>query len=196
MTRDEKTPTGREQLLDALIEHFADHGVNNQSLRTLAAAIGTSHRMLIYHFGSRDGLLAAVVGELERQQRQVLATLAETPDASPREIALRFWSLVVGPALRYGPLFFELSAHVMQGQPHAPGVRDGLVEPWLEPLAGLMARAGHDHATARVHARLGLAVARGLLHDVLITRDLPAADAAMALFVDLLEAATPTARHT
>ncbi|MGH4015307.1 MAG: nucleotide disphospho-sugar-binding domain-containing protein [Pseudonocardiaceae bacterium] len=142
--------------------------------------------MLIYHFGSREGLLAEVVGVVEAQQRDTLATLTDAADADPREVALRFWSLVVGPALRYGPLFFELSAHTMQAQPHAEALRAALVGPWLDPLTRLMAHAGHDPASARVHARIGLAVARGLLHDVLVTGDVEAANAAMTSFVDLL----------
>lgn len=186
MPERKSAPTGRDQLLRAAIEHFADHGVTNQSLRGLAAAIGTSHRMLIYHFGSREGLLAEVVAVVEGQQRDTLATLTDAADADPREVALRFWSLVVGPALRYGPLFFELSAHAMQAQPHADALRPALVAPWLDALTSLMMQAGHEPASARVRARLGLAVARGLLHDVLVTGDIESADAAMTSFVDLL----------
>lgn len=178
--------TGRDDLLHAAVEHFAEHGVHYKSLRGLAAAIGTSHRMLIYHFGSREGLLAGVVGAVEAAQREVLASLAADADAAPRDVALRFWSLVVGPALRHGPLFFELSAHAMQRQPHARALRASLVEPWLGALSGLLVRAGCEPGSARVRARLGLAVARGLLHDVLVTGEAREADAAMEAFVDLL----------
>lgn len=54
-------PIGREQLLQAVIDHLAEHCVTSQSLRGTATSIGTSHRMLIYHFGSRKGLLTEVV---------------------------------------------------------------------------------------------------------------------------------------
>ncbi|WP_199435182.1 TetR/AcrR family transcriptional regulator [Qaidamihabitans albus] len=180
------TVAGRDRLLHAAIEHLADNGVTDRSLRGLAAAIGTSHRMLIYHFGSREGLLAEIVDVVERGQRDTLEALADAADVAPRVAVLRFWSLVVGPALRYGPLFFELSAHAMQAQPHAEALRANLVGPWLDALTGLLERAGHDPASARVHARLGLAVARGLLHDVLVTGDVRAADEAMEAFVDLV----------
>ena len=43
-------------LLRAAIGHLAEHGLGGATLRGIASAIGTSHRMLIYHFGSRDGL--------------------------------------------------------------------------------------------------------------------------------------------
>ncbi len=55
----------KELLLSAVIEHFTRHGVDDQSLRHIAAGVGTSHRMLIYHFGSRDGLLVEVAQAVE-----------------------------------------------------------------------------------------------------------------------------------
>ena len=45
----------------AAMEYVAEHGVGDLSLRGLAAALGTSHRMLSYHFGSREGLLIEVI---------------------------------------------------------------------------------------------------------------------------------------
>ena len=51
----------REELLDQVTDHVLEHGLIGLTLRPLAAAIGTSDRMLIYHFGSRDGLVSAVV---------------------------------------------------------------------------------------------------------------------------------------
>ena len=49
----------RDRLLSALVEYAAAHGLADASLRELAAAVGTSHRMLLYHFGSREGVVAA-----------------------------------------------------------------------------------------------------------------------------------------
>ena len=73
------TPTGRGALLGRAIGHFAEHGVGDTSLRALAEAIGTSHRMLIYHFGSREGLLAEVTREVEARQRALLSTAYGSP---------------------------------------------------------------------------------------------------------------------
>ena len=41
------------------------HGLADRSLRDLALAAGSSHRMIIYHFGSRAGLVAALVETVE-----------------------------------------------------------------------------------------------------------------------------------
>ena len=55
------TTDPKARLLAAAMEYVAEHGVGDLSLRAIAAAIGTSHRMLIYHFGSKEGLLIAVI---------------------------------------------------------------------------------------------------------------------------------------
>src|SRR3954447_6498176 len=50
-------PSPRERILQRIVAHVLAHGLGDESLREVAAAVGTSHRMLGYHFGSRDGLL-------------------------------------------------------------------------------------------------------------------------------------------
>lgn len=51
----------REDLLERVTTHVLTHGLIGLSLRPVAAAVGTSDRMLIYHFESRDALVSAVV---------------------------------------------------------------------------------------------------------------------------------------
>src|SRR3954462_8491746 len=51
----------REELLDKVTDRVLSHGLIGLSLRPVAAAVGTSDRMLIYHFTSRDSLVSAVV---------------------------------------------------------------------------------------------------------------------------------------
>ena len=87
MTRRRDVRSGaRERLLAAAMDHVAEHGVGDLSLRSLAAALGTSHRMLIYHFGTRDALLVEVVRAVEERTRQALASLRpRAPRAMARE---------------------------------------------------------------------------------------------------------------
>ena len=63
--------TPRDRLLAAAAEHIARHGVSDVTLRGLAAAIGSSHRMLIYHFKSKDNLLVEVIRLVEARQLEV-----------------------------------------------------------------------------------------------------------------------------
>lgn len=185
-------PSGRQELLHAVVEHLAAHSLDNQSLRSIAAAIGTSHRMLLYHFGSREGLLAEVVATVEQMQREAFAVVArDESTGSSRAVAEKFWSGLIGPTLSYGPLFFELSAHAMQGRTHAQSLTTTLIDPWLDLLAADLIAEGMSPDRARTHARLGLATVRGLLFDLLITKDREGTDDAFQLLLDLLATARP-----
>ena len=160
--------TPRARLLDAVIEHFGRNGINDTSLRALAEAVGTSHRMLLYHFGSREGLLAEVTREVEARQRAAM-TATHGTDLLPLQAASQYWEETVQATLRYGPLFFELAAHAMQGRAHAATLRDELIAAWLPPVTDICRAIGIPEAQAEVHARLALSATRGLLLDLLVT---------------------------
>jgi len=181
------TPTGvdtRERLLAAAMDHVAQHGVGDLSLRGLAAALGTSHRMLSYHFGSREGLLVEVIRAVEAEQRAALAQLLLDADATPEETMRRAWRRVADPALWPNErLFFEVYAQALQGSPHAAPLLDGIVDLWVEPLTRIAVAQGRDEAEARAEARLGVAVTRGLLLDLLATGDREGVDAAMERYI-------------
>jgi AcrR family transcriptional regulator len=182
--RDSDGTTARERLLAAAMEYVAEHGVGDLSLRGLAAALGTSHRMLSYHFGSREGLLIEVIRTVEAQQRAGLATLLLDEDASPAEVMRRAWQGVADPALWPNErLFFEIYTQALQGHPHAQPLLDGIVELWVAPLARILVAEGRTEAEARAEARLGVAVTRGLLLDLLATGDREAVDAAMERYI-------------
>jgi AcrR family transcriptional regulator len=185
----------REQLLAAVIGYVAAHGFSDLSLREVAAAIGTSHRMLIYHFGSREGLLVAVVRAVEAAQRAFLAELAADASLSPADVMRTMWRRVADASLWPSErLFFEIYSQALQRRPGTAGFLDDIVDSWVEPLAEYARQRGLDPAAARVDARLGVAVSRGLLLDLLATGDRAAVDAAaeryLAQYEALSEAAT------
>ena len=70
----QRQPQIRQGLLDACTDYALEHGLPDR-LGPLAAAAGTSSRMLIYHFATRDGLLREILGRA--RQRQVAADLRE-----------------------------------------------------------------------------------------------------------------------
>ena len=171
MTRpvtDAARATPRERLLNAAIDHFGRNGIGDTSLRGIAESLGTSHRMLIYHFGSREGLLVEVTREVEARQR-VLMTTTYDADLPPLEAAAAYWEKTVDATLRYGPLFFELAAHAMQGKAHASALRDELIAAWLPSVTDLCRAIGIPEAQAESHARVALGAARGLLLDLLVS---------------------------
>jgi AcrR family transcriptional regulator len=181
-------PDPRRRLLEAAIDYVAEHGIGEVSLRELAAAIGTSHRMLIYHFGSKEGLMVAIVEEVEERQREFFATLAQDDNLTPAEASKVFWRRLSDPTLEPNiRLFFELYIQAMQRRPGTGRFLDNIVDAWVQPIADYWIRRGGDPATARADARLGLAVTRGLLLDLAATGDRASVDAAYARFLQLYE---------
>jgi AcrR family transcriptional regulator len=173
----------RAELLDALIEAFAAGGIGDRSLRDVAAAVGTSHRMLLHHFGSREELLLTIVQEVERRQTSMLDDL---PD-DPADAVAQMWADVRRPEVRpLERLFFECYARAAQGEQPFARMLPGAVDGWL---AEVDERTAGTADPAMV--RLGLAVSRGLLLDLVATGDEPGVDAAAAAFVALLRAGAP-----
>jgi AcrR family transcriptional regulator len=185
-TRTEVTPgpSPRDRLLSAAVDHVLAHGLSDLSLRELAAAIGTSHRMLIYHFGSKEELVVAVIRTVEQAQRDAFAALE--PGLEPADALRAMWRRFTDPEL--GPherLFFEIYGQALQGRPGAVELLDGIVDAWVQPATSYAIAHGTDPVTARHDARLGVAVVRGLLLDWLATGDRPAVDAAFERYVEL-----------
>ena len=173
----------RDRLLSAAVESALSGGIADLSLRELATAIGTSHRMLIYHFGSREGLLVAVAQAVEETERAALLSSGITPAA-----ARRAWKRLSDPKLwPQERLFFELYSYALLGRPGTEGFLDGVVESWVAPIAHAWVEAGADAKTARANARLGVAVVRGLLLDLLATGDRAGVDEAYELFLRQFE---------
>jgi len=172
-------PSPREELLGRAVAWFAEHGVGDTSLRSLAAGIGTSHRMLNYHFGSRDGLLGAVVEAVERAEQDALTALVAEHD-DPFVAGEAFWTRVADSAEVFAPLFFELSSHAMRDRPHAAALRRWLEEGWTATVRDAFGRAGAGPELAASLTLESVAMARGLLFELAVTGDRAAVDAAMA----------------
>jgi AcrR family transcriptional regulator len=173
----------RQRLLDAVVTHFTEEGLADQSLRRIAEAVGTSHRMLLYHFGSKDGLLLAVVREVEARTQRRLQDLGEDVPGQSDAVIRRMWAYLADPALGdFERLFFALYGRALQGDGSIRALLDDDVSHWLEANVELTAPWGVPADVARTHARLGLAVTRGLLLDLLATGDRAGVESALDLF--------------
>jgi AcrR family transcriptional regulator len=167
----------RQQLLDALVDEFADGGIGDRSLRDVAAAVDTSHRMLLHHFASRDELVLAIVDEVERRQ---MAFLADLP-TDPADGFAAMWANLCRAELRpFERLFFECYSRGAQGEEPFARMVPGAVDAWLAQV---------DRAGDPALVRLGLAVTRGLLLDLVATDDDAGVTSAAQAFVDLLRRA-------
>jgi AcrR family transcriptional regulator len=140
--------------------------------------------MLIYHFGSKEGLVVAVIQAVEAAQREELARLADDPQRSDPDAMRAMWRRLADPALwPRERLFFEVYGQALQGRPGTTQLLEGIVDEWVDATAAYAIARGVPEATARADARLGVAVVRGLLLDLLATGDRDAVDAAMERYI-------------
>lgn len=190
-------PERRAALLDACTRHVLDRGISGLSITSLAAAAGTSARMLVYHFGSKDQLVTEVLREARRRQQALFGELLQPRSGVPYPGVLRAaWRELTSPAaMPYHRLFRELHDLPTESSPWK-GFPAHATDDWLAVVIGGLQAAGYEDP--QVAATLIVAAARGLLLDLQITSGRERANAAFDALIDLLTKArtgTRTARE-
>lgn len=166
----------RLELLDAAYRYVLANGVADVSLRPLAASTGTSPRVLLYLFGSKDGLVEEILARARGEQLEMVrAALAGRP--SRRDPADQLWAWLSAPEQRDTiRLFVEAYARSLHPESGPwKGFAESSVDEWLEVLAEV-------EPSPRPARTLHLAVLRGLLLDLLATGDLDRVTAAYRLY--------------
>lgn len=165
----------RESLLQGAASYVLEHGFAGLSLRPLAKALGTSDRMLMYHFGSKEALVRAVMERLSADFAGQLGGMISgrvAVDEAARALWGIFTSATAAPYLKAYVELFALSLH--EPALYGEAVRT-LTEAWVSLLAGALGSG----AEARVQATLILGVLDGLFILRQATGDAGTADAAL-----------------
>lgn len=113
--------TKREKLVEMLADHVLAHGLHTASLRPLAAAAGTSDRMLLHYFSDKADLLTAVLMRVSERLQALLHEAGLEPQ----------------PVDRLLPLLGSL-------------LNDARVRPYLQLWLELAARATHDELSRSI----------------------------------------------
>jgi len=165
-------PSPRQiELLELAYQYALEHGLAELSLRPLAKAIGTSPRVLLYLFGSKDGLVRALLGRARLDEVDMLARIPA--DADLAAVAARLWDWLAAKDHRaLLTLWVEGYSRSLidSGGPWA-GFAQATVRDWLELLATAQPPSGRDSTAAQASRTLVLAVLRGALLDLLATGD-------------------------
>ncbi|RIX28626.1 TetR/AcrR family transcriptional regulator [Amnibacterium setariae] len=183
-------PEIKEQLLERCTDYALAHGLPD-GLDEFAAETGTSPRMLLYHFGTRDDLFRAVLAAARSRQVAMYTALLRPRDDEPYTAVLeRAWASMTGPS---GQPYLRIFNALRQDAEQRlwPGFRRIATTDWLGPLEQGLGSIGRAE-----DATLVLAVIRGLLADLEATDDAPRADDAFRRFIALLDrdvARSPTA---
>jgi AcrR family transcriptional regulator len=162
----------RAELLALAYEYVLDQGLAGLSLRPLAAATGTSPRVLLYLFGSKDGLVRELLARVREQQLALLtASLDGAEIRGVDDLVELVWRLLGAPERR-GLVRLTYEAFLMSLQ-RDPGPWEGFAQEQLSDwLAALRAaQPGVPAGRAEVRATTALALVRGLLLDLLVTDD-------------------------
>jgi AcrR family transcriptional regulator len=143
----------REELAQAATDYVLSHGLMGLSLRPLAAELGTSDRMLLYHFEGKDDLVATVLRV--SNDRSVAEIRALPASSDVRRAVLDLWALLSSPRLaRCQRMYVEASALGLFGlEPYASVVREAN-QVWLAALADHLVASG----TARDRAPRAVAL--------------------------------------
>jgi AcrR family transcriptional regulator len=172
----------REQLVDAAVDYVFEHGVSDLSLRPLAEALGTSSRMLIYHFGTKEQLLVEVLKAARARQYRMLEAWVAEGRTLP-DIVRLYWNWATAESSRpYMRLFFEVFGMAVQSRPGTEEVLPALSRESIG-LLGAVARKSMPGATAAELARLSVATLRGLLFEWLCGDDVALLTQALERFL-------------
>jgi len=185
----------REELLDRAYRYALEHGLADLSLRPLAAAISSSPRVLIFLFGSKDGLVRELLAkaradELSYLERERAAGQNAASQHGLAEMVTAIWRwLAAEPVRPLLTLWTEAYGRSLT-EPGGPwsGFASRSVADWLEVLAsaGPIGNAGPPAAEhAGADRTLALAVLRGCMLDLLATGDTERVNAAIARYANL-----------
>lgn len=159
----ELSPTAK-RLLAAARRLLAQKGFTALTLEAISAEAGENKSAIRYYFGSKDGLITALVDSVEHDDTlRLLKDLTAAESASDRvDLFMATQRSIADPRQEYG-LFFELLPHVLRDKSLCTRLAElyvwyRTVDAWaLAPEAPAQARDAIDHLSA-----LTIAVTDGL----------------------------------
>lgn len=176
-------PRRRAELLESAAAYLEQHGVAGVSLRPLAHDLGTTPRGLLYHFGSKEQLLAEAVAHLQNRYERLSAS-DDDGELSVLDQARHLWRHGTRPeALAFLRVFFELYAAALREPEAHRAFLDRVIGQWLSPLVPALEATGLSSQRARVVATQLVAMNLGLVFDLLATGDRGRVDEAFDAFL-------------
>ena len=179
----------REEIAEAATDYVLEHGLIGLSLRPMAAQLGTSDRMLLYHFGTKDDLVAAVLRTSTDRSSAIIRQLPPSRDV--RRAVRDLWAAMTGAELqRCQRMYVEAAALGLFGhEPYATVVRESNTV-WVAAVADHLVAAGARRGRANRATALLDAAFTGFLLDLPLDEDTPAQRQAVR---DLTEAVAAVA---
>jgi AcrR family transcriptional regulator len=169
----------RQELANQALDYFLEHGVAGLSLRPIAAHLGTSARLLVYHFGSKEGLITAVMDEVRARIQKSFVQLMSDRAPGTTRLMPEFWTWAIHPKnIKCIRLLFEVQILAFQNPARYARYMEGSSSSWLKLIEESLPPAKESRAMAT----LCVAVIDGLLLEYLSTKDVRRTRQALDLF--------------
>lgn len=181
--------TRKEVLTDDLVDYLLEHGLSDLSLRPLADALGTSARLLIYHFESKEGLLTEVLDSMQTRLRMSFGGMIERRAAQSERPLKLFWDWAIADEnYPYLKLLYELQILAVQNPATYGQYLQRNASNWSELIATALPQAERTPAMVTL---LG-AVFDGLFLELMSTGDRKRTTQAIQQFIRLVDEARDT----
>lgn len=173
----------RSELLEQVVQYLQLHGLAQMSLSPLAQAIGTSKRMLLYYFGSRENLLAQVWAA-RHPDAQALFDDVDDTDGLRRAASALWEAITVGEQSGPVRLLLELLSLATTDPDQYGSLATESIEALVNPIEAAFLRLGHQPRQAQAGATLLVSGLRGLCQDRLVTQETARTDAAARQLIE------------
>jgi AcrR family transcriptional regulator len=177
-----KSARKADELLARIIDIVRRTGLAGFSLDTLAPQLGTSSRMLVYYFGSKDELLGRIVYAV---RSDTVEAFARQPAGTILEAIDQWWNYYRAN-LADMQFFFHLASRSFEEPDKFEEFSSTAVELWTSYFHQSLRGVTKSDAEAQAIARLALATVRGLMVDLLITGETKRVEEALTEFKSLL----------
>jgi AcrR family transcriptional regulator len=181
-------PIIKTDLLEQVTNYILEHGLQDLSLRPLAEALGTSARMLIYHFGSKEQLIVEVLECAAAKQQAAFQTwVAVQKHKNFLELLEDFWQSLTAPELRpFMRLLFEVDVLGFSGHSVYSRFAKETSLRWTSFMETLITQIWNQKANQGLGTTV-VATLNGLLLDLLTTSDDVRVEKAFRVFLSILK---------
>jgi AcrR family transcriptional regulator len=188
----------RAELLSHIVDELLDHGVGDLSLRPLADRVGTSARLLIYHFGSKEDLLATALSQVRRDvERGLLDRAAQVQPQSLHAVIMMVWDWSTMEAnQRYFRLLFEVDGLTLFNRVNfSRETQKANSATWTTLINRAAATFSSQMVASAPAATLLVCAIKGLLQEFLATGDRGGTTAALSTLLEKLSLVTRQSAH-
>ncbi len=158
--------TRRDVALARVVDYLLEHGLGNASLRTLATAVGTSDRMLLYYFTDKEEMMLEAFACIVQRQSALLAAILPEGRQSFEVLLAQMWRILEAPEYEpYMRIWYDALGRASQGEEAYRAMASRVIDvwfEWFEPRSSASPDRRKDEIAAVVAAACGLVMLRFL----------------------------------